>query len=329
MTAKESSSRDYKAGCHSDAAGVLLGADIGGSHISAALTSASDGSILEGTFCRSPVDPHAGNAAILLQWTGVLKEALSKRPLHFLKGIGISMPGPFDYENGISYMKDVSKYSTLFGINIRQALTDELQLPPQLPLVFENDAICFGLGEYLDGHTAGMERTVGITLGTGLGAVFLEQGNILTSGERVPPGGYLYNIPFENGRAEDYLSARGILGTYYELSGTGAPNVKEIAVRALEGDVHALSTFTLFGGRLGRFVNPWLSLFRADCLVIGGSIARSHHLFLPALLQGLAKENGQVRIKISKKTEMSSIEGAAALAGRKSKDENKEREQTT
>lgn len=316
MQAEGSSPGDRKAGCHNDAAGVLLGADVGGSHISAALVNASDGSILEETFCRSPVDPHTDSAAILLQWTGVLKEALSKRPLHHLKGIGISMPGPFDYENGISHIDGVSKYNALFGINIRQVLTDELQLPPRLPVVFENDAKCFGLGECLDGEAARFERTIGITLGTGLGAVFLEQGNILTSGEGVAPGGYLYNIPFEKGPAEDLLSARGILGTYHELSGAGATNVKEIAVRALQGDVHALSAFTLFGGRLGRYLSPWLSRFRADCLVIGGGIARSHTLFLPALQQELEKEHIQVTIKISEKMELSSIAGAAALAGR-------------
>lgn len=319
---------ERKTGGRNAAEMVLLGADVGGSHISAALVNASDGSILEGTFCRSPVDPHTDSATILSQWTGVLKETLSKRPLHLLKGIGISMPGPFDYENGISHIDGVSKYKALFGINLRQALTDELQLPPRLPVVFENDASCFGLGECLGGEAARFERTMGITLGTGLGAVFLEQGNILTSGEGVAPGGYLYNIPFEKGRAEDLLSARGILGTYHELSGTGASNVKEIAARALQGNVHALSVFTLFGSRLGRFLSPWLSRFRADCLVIGGSIARSHTLFLPALQQELVKEHIQVNIKISEKMELSSIAGAAALAGKKTTENSKEGEST-
>lgn len=317
LNAEGSSPGDRKAGGLND---MLLGADIGGSHISAALANASDGSILEGTFSRAPVDPHTDSAAILLQWTGVLKEVLSKRPRHLLKGIGISMPGPFDYENGISHIDGVSKYNALFGINIRQALTDELQLPLRLPVVFENDAKCFGLGECLNGEGARFERTIGITLGTGLGVAFLEQGNILTSGEGVAPGGYLYNIPFEKGQAEDLLSARGILGTYQELSGEGATNVKEIAVRALQGDASALSAFTVFGGRLGRFLNPWLSRFRADCLVIGGSIARSHTLFLPALQQELGKEHIQVSIKISEKTELSSIAGAAVLAGRQNKE---------
>ncbi len=318
---------DYKAGGNSHAEEMLLGADVGGSHISAALVNASDGSIMEGTFCRSLVDPHTDSTAILLQWTGVLKEVLSKRPLHHLKGIGISMPGPFDYERGISHMDGVSKYNALFGINIRQVLSDELQLPPRLPVVFENDARCFGLGECLDGGAAGVERTIGITLGTGLGAVFLKQGNILTSGEGVAPGGYLYNIPFEKGRAEDLISARGILDTYQEMSGIGADNVKAIAIRALQGDTHALSAFNLFGVRLGRFLRPWLSRFSADCLVIGGSIARSHNLFLPALQQELEKEYVQVIISISEKMELSSIAGAAALAGRKNTEKNKEGEQ--
>ena len=37
-------------------------------------------------------------------------------------GIGIAIPGPFDYGNGISLIKDLEKYESLYGTNIKETL---------------------------------------------------------------------------------------------------------------------------------------------------------------------------------------------------------------
>jgi predicted NBD/HSP70 family sugar kinase/mannose-6-phosphate isomerase class I len=225
------------------------------------------------------------------------------------------MPGPFDYANGISLLNGVNKYQTLYGINIKAALESQLDIKANIPVIFENDAACFGLGEGLVGEGSLFEKIIAITLGTGFGASFIKQRQLLKEGEGVPDKGYLYNVPFKDGKAEDYISSRWFIKTYTELSGSKLTEVKEIAERAMVyNDKAAIEVFKTFGSNLAACLSHWLRSFKADCLVIGGSISNASALFLPELLSVLKDKEGiNIPVKISKKMEMSAISGAAGL----------------
>src|SRR5690606_9885973 len=134
---------------------------------------------------------------------------LGKYTFKDLAGIGIAMPGPFDYVNGISLIKGLGKYEALYGMNIKGELKARMMLPQDVPVIFANDAVCFARGEYSYGSALGYRRVVALTLGTGLGAAFLEDGRRVDKGPEVPDGGVLYNIPYGNGIAEDCFSTRG------------------------------------------------------------------------------------------------------------------------
>ena len=53
-------------------------------------------------------------------------------PFSLLLGIGIAMPGPFDYNEGISLIRNLGKYDSIFGVNVRQYLSSEFNLNPLL-----------------------------------------------------------------------------------------------------------------------------------------------------------------------------------------------------
>ena len=270
--------------------GIRVGIDIGGTHFSAAL--AERGELLTDTYRRIHVDPAADATILLDQLAGLIKEVegLSSRPA---EGIGMAMPGPFDYPNGVAMIKGLSKYENLFGLNIREALGG------RVPIRFENDAACFGLGAAGLADTKAFRKLVVITLGTGLGACFIEDRQLVTNGAGVPPNGYLYNIPFKEGIAEDYISARWLLQAY------PAADVREIADRAAE-DEEAAAVFRQFGAHLGILLGPWLKRFNAEAVVIGGSIARAYALFGPAM-------HLNVPVIIPEEGELVAIAGAAAL----------------
>lgn len=274
---------------------ITLGADIGGTHISAALV--HDGLLLTGTYRRAAIDPAADAQTLLDAWAGLLNEVivLAEAPV---QSIGLAMPGPFDYDNGISLIRGLNKYESLYGINIREALRERLsETLRNIPICFENDAACFGLGE---ARSAGDHRKlIAITLGTGLGACFIEEGKLLTAGAGVPPNGYLYNMPFKDGIAEDYISARWL------LNACPANDVRELAERAAT-DEKAAAVFWEFGANLKTFLTPWIKRFEADALVIGGNIARSFHLFQQTMRL-------VVPIQVSQNTEHAAIVGAAGL----------------
>jgi len=279
---------------------ITCGVDIGGTHISAALI--QDGTLLPDTYRRLRVDPGADALTVLDSWAGLINAVigLTDQPT---ATIGIAMPGPFDYVNGISMIRGLNKYESLYGLNIREALRERIAVANTapnspaagIPICFENDAACFGLGEANDKY----RKVIAITLGTGFGACFIEDKQLRTNGPGVPPNGYLYNIPFQNGIAEDYISARWLLTTY------PANNVREIAERAAK-DPKAAATFKEFGKNLHQVIAPWIKRFEADALVIGGSISQASHLFEREL-------HLDVPIHVTNNTEHSAITGAASL----------------
>ena len=133
---------------------MILGVDIGGSHISSALVKPGDtATILDHSFTRRKIHSSAESADIILtEWADAIHDSLKELNGHVLQGIGIAMPGPFDYVNGISLIEGVNKYNALYGINIKEALKNQLNIEYDLPIIFENDASCFGLGECICGE---------------------------------------------------------------------------------------------------------------------------------------------------------------------------------
>jgi predicted NBD/HSP70 family sugar kinase/mannose-6-phosphate isomerase class I len=290
----------------------VLGVDVGGSHISSALI-ASDGVMLEKSFKRKEIDGHADSNTILKQWTDTLNDTIASATEFELAGVGIAIPGPFDYDKGISLIKGVDKYQALYGMNIKDTLRSKLGLC-DVPVFFENDACCFALGEAKHGEASSRQRVIAITLGTGFGAAFVENGCLVKQAKNLPKDGCLYNVPLFNGIAEDYISSRWLLTSFLKLSGRQVPDVKTIARLAYCGDEVALVVFRLFGENIGKCLAPWIQSFNADCLVIGGSIAQSTDLFMPEIIKVLKDQVGpDFAIKTSTKTELSTLMGAAEL----------------
>ena len=304
---------------------MIIGIDIGGSHITSVLVNETTMQAVAGSFCKKKVDAHASAHVIIRQWADAILASLSHLKKNELQGIGIAMPGPFDYANGICIIEGVSKYHSLYGVNVRQLLANELNLSNEIPIVFENDASCFGLGEHAVLQTNQHKKLIAITLGTGFGATFINNGSVAANEEGVPVSGELYNQPYEDGIAEDKISARGIIARYKQLSGRQMSEVKQIADCAAEpGDVYAKQVFQQLGYHIALCLAPWIQSFEADILVIGGNIAKAASLFLPALQQKFTAKGISISIKISDQMEQSAIMGATVIANQTNKLQQKQ-----
>ena len=109
------------------------------------------------------------------------------------------MPGPFDYENGISLIKGLNKCEVLYGMDIKQCFARFLNLEPHL-IRFRNDAESTIAGEVLAGAGQGSQRVFGVTLGTGFGSTYSE--NNITENINLGANAFKESI------ADDYLSTR-------------------------------------------------------------------------------------------------------------------------
>lgn len=292
---------------------IVIGTDIGGSHITCMAVDPARREVIQDICVRKTVDSRAGSEEILSGWAAALGECIRYFTLPNVGGIGFAMPGPFDYPKGLALFSGVKKFDSLYNINVREEMQRRLSLPPGMPVRFMNDATCFAIGEAWLGKAASCTRTMAITLGTGFGSAFLDQGIPVESGAEVPPFGCVYHLPYGDSIADDYFSSRWFEKEYIARFGEPSPGVKAMTERA-PGDPGVMRIFEDFGDRLGQFLAPWLNLFRSDCITIGGNIARSFELFGPSFRYSLDREHCSSEIFLSTLGEHAAIVGSARLA---------------
>lgn len=291
---------------------ISVGVDIGGSHITCRLFDIEKNAFADDRITRVPVNCHASKEEILDTWAAALAQTAGNFNLNDFQGVGFAMPGPFDYPKGIAWFKGVQKFDALYGANIRSELISRLNLPDDFTIRFQNDAVCFAIGESFQGKAASFNRLLAITLGTGFGTTFIKNHLPVVGKEGVPEDGFLYHVPFGNSIADDYFSTRWFLAEYKKLTGKEISGVKELAAQASDDDV-ARAIFKTFGLNLGAFLTPWLKTFGAQGLVIGGNISAALSLFEDILKQVLQNEGVQVEILLSTLQESAALIGSSSL----------------
>ncbi len=297
-----------------------LGVDIGGTSLRCGLVRAS-GAILRGSLRKATIDSKGERESILEAFAAPLQELLldSRRREISIAGIGIGMCGPLDYDRGISLIRGVDKYESIYGVCIQDELRRRLNLPESVPMIFEVDAWAFARGEAWQGAGKGYRRILALTLGSGLGSAFVADGCLLSEGPGVPPPyGWIGGLPYGDGIVDDQFSRRGILARYRFLTGhplSPGKDVKDLAERARRGDALCKELFRQFGMELGRVLLPTIQRFHPECLIFGGRISRSFDLFgdsLKLALKGPAQ--GLRKISRARSISLSAIRGGARLA---------------
>ncbi|NLN29652.1 MAG: ROK family protein [Bacteroidales bacterium] len=291
---------------------LAIGADIGGSHISCAAVDIVSLRIIRETLVEKDVNNKAPADEIISVWGNALSESISKIPREKLRGIGFGMPGPFDYVKGISYIKGVDKYENLYGCNVKEEISKALNVAADFPIRFMNDVSSFAVGEALVGKAASYNRSMAVTLGTGLGSAFIKNRIPVVDGPEVPKLGCVYHLPYKDNIADDYFSTRWFVRSYNTLTGKEIEGVKELSEMAPTDQI-AMNLFQEFGYNLGTFLTPFLVTFKADIIVIGGNISNSYNFFGPRFEKRLKQEACECRVALSDLKEDAALIGAAFL----------------
>lgn len=280
---------------------IVAGVDIGGSHITAALINLADRKILPGSQRRDAVNANGTAEEIISGWASVIRNCFASHQLQPGR-TGIAMPGPFDYSEGISLMKDQGKYRSLYGLKVGELLAEALHTGKD-DIAFTNDAACFLQGELFGGVAKGYNSVFGITLGTGFGSAFAKEDRATDAD--------LWCSPFKNGIAEDYFSHSALVGKYAAISGRHIANVKELAELA-ETDEQAKEVFTELGINLGEFLMTILKDTPAELVVIGGNISKAFNKFYPALKAVFQYHGLDVLVRVTQLGEHAALVGAAS-----------------
>jgi glucokinase len=291
---------------------LAIGVDIGGNHINCAAVDLESACVLKETCAGKPLNNQASATSIMTIWASCIGEVLELVPADQVLGVGVAMPGPFDYINGICLFRGVAKYENLYGFNIGDAIISSLDVPDNFKVRFINDASAFAVGEAWAGKASAVRRSVSITLGTGFGSAFIENKIPVCDGPDVPERGCVYHLPFNGEIADESFSTRWFLKNYSKLSGKEVSGVKELAEIALT-DKSTMNLFVQYGDNIGTFLAPWLNKFKAEKLIIGGNISNAYNLFGDVFEKRLKTGKCFVKVELSDLKEDAAILGSSYL----------------
>lgn len=148
---------------------TYVGVDIGGTKIYAGLIT-EKGDILRTK--RMPTEVVKGNRAILKNVSALIRDIAQGTTIH---GIGIGLAGHIDHVQNIVLDAGPNFLPSFRRIPLVPSLFDVFRVP----VVLENDANVFALGEAVFGRGKGFRSVIGVTLGTGIGAGIIQDGKLI------------------------------------------------------------------------------------------------------------------------------------------------------
>lgn len=267
----------------------LIGVDVGGTKITAALI--DDGQIRNQYTVFTPSDKE------MMVVVKAVVDAISEVFVSEVAGIGLGIPGLVDLNANL--VIDVANIPSWKEVPLKHLIEERFHRP----VVVNNDANCFVLGERVYGKGRDFTNFVGLTLGTGLGTGIVAGGK-LYSGAFCGAGEF-GSMPFRNKTIEAYAS-----GQFFKDRGL---NGSLAFVRAMEGKPEALLLFREFGNYVGYAVAQILLALAPEAILIGGSVSQSFHVFADSMYAYLEAEFPYQRLLKNCRIELSELKNSALL----------------
>lgn len=243
----------------------IIGVDLGGTSIEVGLI--QDSKIVQKI--SSPTYASEGGNVTLNALKRLIEQVLSPECV----AIGIGVPSVVDRIHGIAY--DFQNIANWQEVHLKQILEAEFGLP----VIVDNDANCFALGERFFGKGRNLENFVGVTLGTGLGGGIIYKGKLLQDSNC--GSGEFGELFYKDSKFEDYCGSRFFLNHYNK---TG----KELAESARKGENDGLDAFSQYGLHLANLVKTIMYVYDPEAVIFGGSISKSYDLFEHSLKRNLS-----------------------------------------
>ena len=258
---------------------MKIGIDWGGTKIEGISIDSKNGKELDRIRVDSPKDNYE---EIISKVVEVIKE-LSKASSDFTVGIG--MPGSIHPETNLV---QVSNTKALEGKPVKSDTEKKLGFEIKIA----NDADCLALSEAVDGAGKDYKSVFAVILGTGVGAGYSINKEIIVGpnkltgewGQNPIPGpmdDYEKSVKRHCGRVgavEVFLSGPG-LENYYEFISKAKKTSREIVSLYQEGDPVAIEVMNVYFERIARAFSSFVNILDPDVIVCGGGMSEIDDIY--------------------------------------------------
>ena len=288
---------------------IIIGLDLGGTKIAAAAAD-ERGRILSELIV--PTEAPKGKKQVIANLERAI-ETLARSVKGKLIKIGVGVPGPIDYNQGL-----VIEPPNLPGwkrVNLKAILTKRFKVP----VFIDNDANCAALGEALFGAGKSARNFIYMTVSTGIGGGIIIDRKVYR-GANGSAGEFGHMIIDPRG----YKCGCGNRGDLEAMaSGTSiktrsGEDAMAIHIRAQQGDRKAIKVINDTAKYLGIGIANLVNIFNPEMVVIGGGLSNLGEMLLKPTRQEFKKHAlklpaKSVKIVRAKLRDKSGLMGAVAL----------------
>ncbi|MFD8077323.1 ROK family protein [Streptomyces sp. NPDC059718] len=305
--------------------------DLGASSIDIEIT---DGGLEPIASYAEPADIRKGPRAVLDRVNELLNKMADQAGCARFNSIGIGLPGPVSFKEGISVSPPIMPGWDRFPVR------DTLTRAHGCPVVVDNDVNVMALGERYAGVAKSVDNLLFVKIGSGIGCGVQVHGQIYRGSEG--SAGDIGHIQVE---AEGPVCSCGRTGCLEALFGgvalardateaarsgqspalaerlaaEGLLTAVDVAECAAGGDVTCVNLIRDGGHRVGQVLATLVSFINPSMIVIGGGVSGLGHLLLAEIRSVVYKGSlplatGNLQIVLSELGPRAGVTGAALLA---------------
>lgn len=258
--------------------------------------------IVNNTMRREKINPKGTMPEVLETLAKTIKEVYSSDtdPQELTVGLGIL--GPCDYDSGIFYGNDPIRFGCFHNVDLKEKLSIALTIPKS-SVRLVNDSVCFLRGEVFGGAVRYFDKSIGITLGVGLGSAICER-------HQVRDANY-YKMAFKSGSAEDFISVGWLSRQFHER--TGIPTRSILDMKMHDNTCVLEEIFSEFGQNLADFLIQICRDENPQAIIIGGHMQGSNKLFFDRVVSEVQAAGIPTPILRTFLGEKATIVGAASI----------------
>ena len=241
-----------------------------------------------------------------------------------VRSIGIGASGPIDKAAIIRNDETLPAFSNVDLVRELNAIW------PVVPAI-DNDAVTAAIYEATMGVARAYPSVLMLTLGTGVGVAALIGGEPVRGADGIhAEAGHLSlsgrDAPCYCGRSAclEQVASRSALqrsaSALLSRPSGGPSDIQVAADRALSGDEDAVAMFADYGRGIAEGLSDLLTVYRSDCVVLGGSGATYFTAFKDALLGRMGEISTFAAVPpvmVSQAGDLGGAEGAAILGARR------------